>query len=396
MSSRWVRRVYYEGVIPKHTGSQPENTISIAILAKDEERCIARCLDSVVGRGFDVLVVDTGSTDNTVDIVTGYADVRLLHLPWPGSFSAARNFAIDSVAPGWIVFIDADEWLTERTADELPACLESLGDPSTNLVYAPRILEVDTGVFDDSIPRIFRTDSQIRFRGPVHEYPVITGNPDTAVGLVGLDLEFGHDGYRSDVVRAKDKPGRNLELLDQARQNDPENPRWYCFTIRDALLMLDRDQIVALCSALEQLLDSVVPTGDVLGPRHYYGLGLSFACQGLVMHGDWQTVHRYCDRLDALGARENPDAHYFRTMSEMLHGVVTERDLLRTVKLRRDEELVATGSAIDPSGRHLDALIAALVAIFRGEEEAATYRTMCAPWNDVFFQASVLRVQAIR
>ncbi|MBP2324692.1 hypothetical protein JOF56_005077 [Kibdelosporangium banguiense] len=399
-SDRWIRQVYSSGTELSFNENTSRSPISIAVLAKDEERCIARCLDSVADRGFDVLVVDTGSADKTLDIVAEYTDrgVRLLHHPWPDSFAEVRNFAIESVASGWIVFLDADEWLTERAADELSACLESLSELAdlSSLVFAPRIFEVDSGVFDDSIPRIFLADGPIRFCGAVHEYPAVAGIPGASVGLVGLDLEFRHDGYERTVVQAKGKLERNLALLDAARMADPGNPRWYFYTIRDGLPVLDRDQLVCLVSALEELLDSGVETGDLLGPRHYYGLALSFACQGLVVHGDWPTVHRYCDRLDALGERENPDAHYFRSMSELLHGVVTEDDLLRTVRLRGDEELIATGSAVDPSGRHLDAVIATLVAIFRGEAEAERYRELCVPWNDMFFEASRLRAGLLR
>lgn len=394
-SSRWIRRIYSSGTTLTPTGRRANHPITIAILARDEERCIARCLDSVVGHGFDVLVVDTGSADSTPDIVAGYRDrgVGLLRFPWPDSFAEVRNFAIDSVGAGWVVFVDADEWLTERAAADLADCLESLSDLEElgRLVFAPKIFEVDRGVHHDSIPRIFQAGGRIRFRGPVHEYPVVAGEPDTAVDLVGVDLEFRHDGYRPAVIEAKGKTARNLALLEVAHARDPGNPRWLYYLIRDGLPVLGRDRVVELCARLEELAGAKAETGGPFGPLRYYGLALSFACQALIMNGDWVTVHRFCDRLDGLRDGTDPDAHYFRSMSDVLHGTATERDLLRTIRLRGDEELVANGSAVDPAGRHLDALIAVLVELFRGTAEAGRYRDLCVPWTDVFFERSVLR-----
>jgi len=100
--------------------------------------------------------------------------------------------------------------------------------------------------------------------------------------------------------------------------------------------------------------------------------------------GDWDAVHRFCDELDPV------DAHYFRTLGELTGGVVTRRDLLRSMELRNDDQLVSN-SAVEPSGAHLDALIGALLGRLRSEEEAERYRALCPPWTDAFFERSVPR-----
>lgn len=391
----WVSRVFSPEVTLTFGETRP-TPISIVIMARDEERCIARCLDSVAGRGFDtVLVVDTGSTDKTPDIVAGYRDhgVRLVRQPWPGSFGQARNSAIEQVASGWVVFLDADEWLSERAAEDLGPCLASLTgiEDVARLVFAPRIFDVDRGGHDEGVPRIFLADSAIRYRGQVHEYPVVEGRAVRPVGLVGLDIEFRHDGYNRAVASEKRKRERNLALLEAALACDPENPRWWYYTLRDALPVLDSARIVELCSTLRRLADGGgAGTGELLSARTYYRLALTLSCQGLAALGDWTAVERHCDLLDALDSRDNPDAHYFRSVSGLLTGVVTERGLLRTIRLRGDEELVA-GSVLDRDGSHLDAVIATLVARLRGPGEAARYLELCAPWTDAFFERSVPR-----
>jgi Glycosyl transferase family 2 len=396
--ARWIREVYSPGTKVTFGGDEDRTHVSVVILALDEERCIGRCLDSVVDGGFDdVLVLDTGSTDRTPEIVAGYHDrgVRLVRLPWPDSFAEARNRALDAVAPGWVVLLDADEWLTEQATMDLTACLATLSGirQVAEIAFAPRISDVTRGVSDDRIPRIIRSDSRIRYRGHVHEYPVVTGEPDTPVGLVGIDIEFRHDGYQPAVVEAKAKRERNLALLASARSSDPENPRWLCYTVRDGLPVLEPAEILRLCSALRDLVDRAPTTGDLVSARGYYCLAAGLACQVFAAQNDWTTVLKYCDEVDELTPGGNADAHYFRTVRELVNGVVVKDDLLRTIRLRGDGRAVGS-SALDPSGRHLDALLVALIERVRGAGEAVEYLKLCTPWTDTFFDNSVLRATA--
>lgn len=358
---------------------------TIVILARDEERCIGRCLDSVTGRDLgDILVVDTGSVDKTLSIVDGYRDrgVRLVQTQWAHSFANARNAAIAAVRTGWIVFLDADEWFTEEAVTRLGPTLADLDTHDVSrAVFAPSIVHVDRGEVSSDVPRIFKADTGIRYVGAVHEYPVVKGEP---VDVIGVDLPINHDGYERSVTIEKDKRKRNLRLLEAARISDPDNPRWLYYTIRDGLPVLDHERILELCTALKNVASNPPRTGDRRDAGTYLHLALASACQRLVTMGDWPTVHQYCDELPTV------DAHYFRTMFELLSGALTSRDLMRTISLRGDEQLIHA-SAIDPSGRHVDALIVALLERFRDEVEAKQYLDLCHPWSDVFFDRSRLR-----
>ncbi len=349
-------------------------TVSVLILAKDERRCIARCLDSVIGHGFDIVVADTGSTDGTLDVVAGYQGVRVVRTPWSGSFADARNEALKHALGEWVVWLDADEWLADPA--ELVACLESI--TAKDVVLAPRISGAE-------IPRIFRADSGIRFRGEVHEYLVLDGK---APELVLVDVEFQHDGYDEAVFLAKDKTNRNLSLLAKARADEPLHPRWLYFTIRDGFLALPPERIVDLCETLRDLTGYGV--GDRQSAAEYYRYALSLACQGFATLGNWPLVYRFGAELDRLEPRGHPDALYFRLVFELLNGVVAKQDLLQAVRIRKDEDLVSV-SGVDRAGRHLDALIAALLDRVRGG--ADQYREMCEPWTDAFFDRSQLRCQ---
>lgn len=393
--SSWIRELFPPLTTLQVAERGERAPVNIVVLARDEERCIARCLDSVVGRGYDgIMVIDTGSEDATPRIVRGYrsSGVRLVQYPWPGSFAAARNFAIESVGSGWAVFLDADEWLTERSAEQLSACLSSLDGVAglSELVFVPRIHDVHSGEFTDGCPRILRAESPIRFKGSVHEYPVIRGDEDLPVGLVGLDIDLRHDGYDRQIVESKGKVARNLTLLDAARASDPDNPRWVFYQLRDALPVLDGPRIGDLCAALRELPETSTNFGDRYSARGYHRLALSISCQRLVALGQLPAVQHHCDELDALDGGDSADAHYFRSVLALLDGAGNSSDLLRTVRLRGDDALVGN-SALDPAGRHLDALIAAQLAAVQSAAEAAAYRALCDPWDDVFFERSTLR-----
>ncbi|MEV6632526.1 glycosyltransferase [Actinoplanes sp. NPDC051470] len=368
---------------------EQSSPVSIVILAKDEERCIARCLDSVIGQDFDdIIVLDTGSTDNTAYIVGDYIahGVRLLRTPWANSFAHARNRGIDAVGRGWIVFLDADEWLTEEAARRLRPCLMSLSrlENVSRLTFAPEIVHVDRGEYTHDLPRIFKADSAIRFRGQVHEYPVIAQGSPTPVEVITVDIQMNHDGYSPAVVMDKNKRKRNLDLLAAARLDDPDNPRWWYFTVRDGLAVHDHSELLSLCERLKELAGRPTDTGDRRSAHDYYRLALGSACQRLSAMGDWLTVYRNCEDLP--GA----DAFYFRTIRELLGGMVTGAGLIEAIRRRSDEELT-TESVVDPSGRHLDAVIVALLEQLNQGTKSKEYRELCAPWTDSFFEESRLR-----
>lgn len=374
------------------SGESMESTVGVVILARDEERCIARCLDSVVGRGFhDIVVADTGSVDATPRIVAEYRrlGVRPHGLSWQDSFAQARNAAVRQVDTEWVVFLDADEWLADGAAERLLTELSTVDD-SLGAVFAPKIVDEQTAQVTKDVPRVFRADGSIVYHGAVHEYPVVAGRADPTVRLVPLDVEVRHDGYRPDVLVAKRKAERNFELLHRARAEDPGNPRWLYFLLRNPLSVTDSAYLAGLCDELGVLAARGARTGDWRSAADYHRWALPLCCQGLGMFGDWDTVSRYCSIMDSIDGGASPDGHYFRSLHRIVLAEVTEDDLLETITLRQDESWVAR-SAICRSGRHLDALIAAQLGLLRGAEDAEEYRSMCSPWSDLFFDESRLQ-----
>lgn len=101
--------------------------ISVCIIAKNEESRIEQCLSSVKPCGFEIVVVDTGSTDRTKEIAGKYAD-KVLDFAWCDDFSAARNFSLREASNNWIFMIDCDETIKEIDIDELNYFRKNLPD----------------------------------------------------------------------------------------------------------------------------------------------------------------------------------------------------------------------------------------------------------------------------
>ena len=96
-----------------------ESSLSLALIVKNESRCLARCLRSVQGVVSEIVVVDTGSTDDTVRIARE-CQARTVDFAWGDDFAAARNFALAQTTGDWILVLDADEHASPALAAEIP------------------------------------------------------------------------------------------------------------------------------------------------------------------------------------------------------------------------------------------------------------------------------------
>ena len=106
--------------------------INVAMIVKNEQGCLEKCLKSL--KGFDeIFVVDTGSTDKTLDILEKYK-CKISHYKWDGNFSNARNFGLAQIpADEWVFIIDADEWLPNGSIKKIK---NSINKRRTNNIFA--------------------------------------------------------------------------------------------------------------------------------------------------------------------------------------------------------------------------------------------------------------------
>jgi hypothetical protein len=181
----------------------------------------------------EIVLVDTGSTDRTVDIARSY-DVVLLHREWRDDFAWARNEGLAAARGDWILCIDADERLAVPASGRLTDGLAATQTIAARVLFYPK---VNTTPFREY--RLFRNDPRLRFRGAMHE----TMMPDLyrleAGGGVVIDsaATIQHLGYEGDQSH---KHARNLPLLRTAVAAEPSR-LYYWHHLAETLATMGRD-----------------------------------------------------------------------------------------------------------------------------------------------------------
>lgn len=188
-------------------------TLSLCMIVKDEEQMLPQCLAAVRDGVDEIIVVDTGSTDRTVEIAEEFG-AKVLHHEWNGSFSDARNVSFDAATCDWIMYLDADEVLIE---DDVERLRELTGRTWREAFY---LIETNfTGAVEDGTSvnhnalRVFRNRPEYRFSGRIHEQ-IAQNLPGWLPERTEIsDVRVEHYGYLGVVRDAKEKSRRNLELL---------------------------------------------------------------------------------------------------------------------------------------------------------------------------------------
>lgn len=186
--------------------------ISLCMIVKNEERCLKRCLDSVQDLVSEIIIVDTGSTDRTIEIAKEYTD-KIYHFQWTNNFAEARNYALQYATGDYILHLDADEYIGSRP--------ESLKEPLDKDYYFVRIRnDLGSGFAEThQFVRLFRNDPKLRYVGALHEQVDLEKVKDLQPDLI--DAIIYHDGYLEHVVRDKVKLDRNMKIIMDEVEKHP-------------------------------------------------------------------------------------------------------------------------------------------------------------------------------
>jgi glycosyltransferase involved in cell wall biosynthesis len=281
-------------------------SVALVVIARDEAARIARLLDSVRPVVDRMLVLDTGSVDDTVARARA-AGAQVAHFAWCDDFSAARNAALDAAAADWHVVLDADEWLAEG-ADAI-AALRTIAPGFVGTLEVRSDFDdpaAGAGAVHASRGRLSRVlPGAVRYAGRVHE------QPQHALPLHALPVVVGHDGYRADALARK--RGRNRALLEAELQSRPGDAyAWYQLG-KDAAVYDDHAraeqgfaQALALCRGDEPWRH------DLVARRLYTLKRLKRHDEGLALAGDELARHE-----------ASPD--YFFAVGDLLLDMAADR-----------------------------------------------------------------------
>ena len=193
-------------------------SLAACMIVKNEEELLPQCLDSVKDVVDEIVIVDTGSTDKTVEIAESYG-ARVYYFPWNDSFSDARNESLKHVESDWILVIDADEKLEEK---DVPVLMDFIkrAEGEWKQVNAGVVTFLNHnmgGMGKHEAERVFRKGT-IRFEGIIHNQAKYEGNP------IRLPINIHHYGYSKERMDAK--ADYRATLLEKAIAEEPYSPFW--------------------------------------------------------------------------------------------------------------------------------------------------------------------------
>ena len=189
--------------------------LSVCIIAKNEEKNIRRCLESLKSYNFEIVVVDTGSIDDTEKIAQQYTD-RVYHFQWKNNFSSARNFAISKSTKTYVMSIDCDECIDYIDVKKLQNLLAERKKQVGRIKIRNHLTKSGTGQENTEwINRIFSKEL-FHYEGCIHEQ--VTAMNGEEYETYQAPVVILHTGYDLPENERKQKAERNINLLQQELQ----------------------------------------------------------------------------------------------------------------------------------------------------------------------------------
>lgn len=204
--------------------------LSVCMIVKDEQDLLPRCLDSLQGIADEIIIVDTGSQDETKAIAKRYTD-KIYDYQWNQDFAAARNESLRHATGKWILVLDADEYLAKDDSKEWIRFVNE-EEVVSHIAYTLPIInftgekEHEDEITTSPVTRLFPNFKHIHFERPIHEQ--LTRGAQGELYHKKIDLNIYHTGYQASIILKKDKHERNMLIFDQMKQNGNLNVYdWY-------------------------------------------------------------------------------------------------------------------------------------------------------------------------
>lgn len=245
--------------------------ISQCMIVKNEESNIERALSWGKGIVAEQVVVDTGSTDRTVEIAIQMG-ARVYKYQWTDDFSAAKNFAISKSRYEWVVFLDADEYLAPGDSGKLQYFIEVLHNTEAESLLTSWVnLDNEGNVMNvGTQSRIFKR--HLFYEGRIHEHLVSTRNNPLQIADITEEVTIYHTGYG--VQEENRKSGRNLKLILLELEEKPDSYEMWGYLGQEYMA---KDDWSAAEEALRKAISLIPAEG-----KGVYDITLSVTCLRLL------------------------------------------------------------------------------------------------------------------
>jgi glycosyltransferase involved in cell wall biosynthesis len=342
----------------------PRPTVSLTVIARNEENNLLSCLSSVRGLFDEIVVVDTGSTDRT-KAVAAELGARVFDFPWIDDFAAARNAALEHATGGYVFWLDADDVVDPPEREKLKALLDGLGAPGQTgeAAYVVRCAcdPGEDGSGGNTVVdhvRLFPLRDDVRWTYRVHEQ-ILPALRRAGIPVRWTDLTVRHTGYRDTELRAR-KLDRDTRILLSELNERPDEP-FILFNL--GAIAIERKDWPGALTHLTRSLERSAPTDSIT--RKLYVL-ISRAHERL---GDSAAALRTC--ADGLAVDpDNAELWFRKGVVHLQRGEMaqSEASFTRILGLKRPEQFCSEDAGIYG---HLTRRNLALLAGARGDRERA-------------------------
>lgn len=197
--------------------------ISLCMITKNEAVKLNRCLDAVKDLPLEIIIVDTGSSDNSVNIARQYTDC-VYHFDWISDFAAARNFSISKASNDWILVLDTDEYITSIDMEQIYDLIQK--NPTGVGRLTRTSPDIVGSVTVDEVERLFNR-TVYTYKRPIHEQVLPIDKDSTTFSAFSIPLFVDHDGYLTSRDDMNAKAKRNLDILLASEKDFPDSYTYF-------------------------------------------------------------------------------------------------------------------------------------------------------------------------
>jgi tetratricopeptide (TPR) repeat protein len=296
------------------------------MIVKNEAAILACCLKSIVAAADEIVVVDTGSTDDTIAIARSFG-AKVIEEPWRNDFAFSRNVSLHHATSSWVLWLDADDVVPDTSCEKI----RELKSAKPDKVYGFTVRNQRPGNTGTEFvqARMFPNDPRIRFERKIHEQ-MMPNALRIGLKMQNVDVVIEHHGYASPEV-LKVKASRNLQLLlDEYSVHGPDAVT--ALEIGDSyqLTELDGDACRWYHTTIE--VPGCVSNSPALAGQAYLGLGAIANRKGM-----YQEAEQYL-KMALKCSPWRPDIYYSLAVADEMMGNIPEAIVhLRELQLCKEE-----------------------------------------------------------
>lgn len=218
--------------------------LSLCMIVKNEEKYIKQCLNSIYDYVDEIIIVDTGSTDKTINICREFG-AQIFYFEWNANFSDARNYGISMAKGDWIFVLDADEYVDNQDRLKLLHHIEYMEEHELDATYCIRYDYLMNGGWSEAdIIRLFRNKPEISYRGAIYES--VKMSKTRLFVTRDQPIKIHHVGFLKDKEIINKKRETYLRMTDESI-NKTNDYRLYYWEAQNAFIYGNYLKAIHLC-----------------------------------------------------------------------------------------------------------------------------------------------------